>query len=66
MAVETAVAGGDWSTPATRGELLSVKRDLQMALKGLRVEMKDVQLDIFRMMDCSRSPDCGGVLPRFF
>ena len=74
MAVGTAVAEGDRSTPATRGELMSVKhdlqmgmKDLQMEMKGMRVEMKDVQLGIFRMIWIAVGAlTAVGVLLRFF
>nr|MDE0501084.1 hypothetical protein [bacterium] len=56
----TSVAGGDWSAPATRGELMAVKHDLQ-------VEMKDLQLGIYRMIwIAAGAMTAVGTLLRFF
>lgn len=60
MAVGTSVAEGDWSAPATQGELMSVKHDLQ-------VEMKDLRLGIYRMIwIAAGAMTAVGILLRFF
>ena len=67
MSVGTSVAEGDWSTPATQGDLMSVKHDLQGEIKDLRVEMKDMQLGIFRMIwIAAGAMTAVGILLRFF
>jgi len=58
--MSTSIAGGDRSAPATRGELMSVKHDLQ-------VEMKDLQLGIYRMIwIAAGAMTAVGILLRFF
>ena len=50
MADETAVAEHDWSAPATRGELRSVKHDLERKIDriaaDLKAEIKGVRADL--------------------
>lgn len=60
MSMSTSLSGGDWSAPATRGELMSVKHDLQ-------VEMKDLQLGIYRMIwIAAGAMTAVGILLRYF
>ena len=60
MAGGTSVPEGDWSAPATRGDLMSVKHCLQG-------EMKDMQLGIYRMIwIAAGAMTAVGILLRFF
>ena len=61
MSVSVPIAEGDWSASATRGDLMSVKYDLERKIDrldgkidrvkaDLLVQMKDVQLGVVRMI----------------
>jgi len=78
MSMSTSAAESDWSAPATQGDLMSVKydlegridrvkADLQLEIKEVRVEMKDLQLGVFRMIWIAAGALTGvGILLRFF
>ena len=82
MSDETAVAEHDWSAPATRGELRSVKHDLERKIdriaadlkadiKGVRADLaiglKDVQVSVGRIVwTAVATLGAVGILLRFF
>ncbi len=59
MSVGTAVAEGDWSVPATRGELMSVKHDLKRKIDRLDSKIDRVASDLKSEIEEVRSEIVG-------
>ncbi len=82
MSIGSSVAEGDWSAPATRGELLLVKTeledridqlatDLKAEIKGVRADLKiglkDVQVSLLRIVwTAVATLEAVGILLQFF
>jgi len=49
MSIGSSVAEGDWSAPATRGDLISVKHDLEGKIDRVAGKIKDVRVEMANM-----------------